>query len=104
MDKEDFYHTLSAACAKAGWKSDRWASDVAEDLSIVIDDELKPVNATVNGSAVSVVLECDFELLMEDGCSHPFFSLINKFDSVSFSKAREDILRITLTVNDAKVK
>lgn len=64
------------------------------------NDEAELSQAIVSQSGLSVVMECDDELLLEreNGQIHPFFNLIKKFDKFSFSKARNDRLRITLTI------
>lgn len=53
----------------------------------------------VSRAGLTIVLECDDELLLENGNTHPFFSLIGKVDKFSFSKAKVDRLRITLTMD-----
>jgi len=48
---------------------------------------------------ITLVLECDYELVLQDGRNHPFFSLIKKLDAFSFSKAGEDKVQINLMLN-----
>lgn len=61
--------------------------------------EAELIRAVVLPAGFAIVLECDDELSMENGRSHPFFHLIGKFDKFSFSKAKDDRLRITLTMD-----
>lgn len=49
---------------------------------------------------LSIMLDCDFELELHHGSTHPFFSIVQYFDSLSFTKLAEDKLRVTLTIND----
>lgn len=63
------------------------------------NDEIELMQTVVSPAGISVVLECDDELLLENGRTHPFFSLIGKFDKFQFSKAQDDRLRVTLTMD-----
>lgn len=65
------------------------------------NEETEFLQAIASPSGLSVVMECDDELLLEreDGQMHLFFNLIKKFDRFSFSKARDDRLRITLIMD-----
>lgn len=108
MEKENCYHTISGALSQisaVGGQADRWLAEVCPLLEQLTEaDDLEFVNASTSMAGLSVVLECDDELLMENGCSHSFFSLVNRFDALSFSKAADDRLRITLTMSSAWVK
>lgn len=63
------------------------------------EDGLELVQVVALPEKLVVTLECDDELLFENGKTHPFFSLINKFDKFSFSKAEDDRLRIILIMD-----
>lgn len=68
-------------------------------VKMIEDGEAELMQAIVSPAGLAIVLECDDELSMENGRSHPFFNLIGKFDKFSFSKAKDDRLRITLTMD-----
>ena len=108
MDKESYSRAISGALSpgsEIGEQADRWLAEVCPLLEQLTEaEELEFVNASACKTGLSVVLECDDELLMENGRSHPFFSLIGSFDAFSFSKAADDRLRITLTMSSAWVK
>lgn len=108
MDKENYSCAISGAllqASKIGEQADRWLAEVSPLLEQLTESEdMEFVGASSGKTGLSVVLECDDELLMENGRSHPFFSLINSFDALSFSKAADDRLRITLTMSSAWVK
>lgn len=88
-----------------GEQANRWLAEVCPLLEQLTEaDDLEFVSASTGMAGLSVVLECDDELLMENGRSHTFFSLVNSFDTLSFSKAADDRLRITLTMSSAWVK
>lgn len=61
--------------------------------------EIELMRVAASSTGLAIVLECDDELSMENGRSHPFFYLIGKFDKFSFSKAKDDRLRITMTMD-----
>ena len=108
MDKESYSRAISGALSQVseiGEQADRWLAEVCPLLEQLTEaEELEFVNASACKTGLSVVLECDDELLMENGRSHPFFSLIGSFDAFSFSKAADVRLRITLTMSSAWVK
>lgn len=71
---------------------------------IVADGEIELMQTIVSPAGLSVILECDFELSISNDGTCSFFRLIRKFDKFSFSKVRDDRLRITLTMNNLWVK
>lgn len=68
---------------------------------ITEDDTAEFSQVIVSPAGLSVVMECDDELLLEreNGQMHPFFNLIKEFDRFSFAKAGDDRLRITLEMD-----
>lgn len=108
MDKENCSRAISGALLQVGEigeQADCWLAEICPLLEQLTEPEdMEFVGALAGKTGLSVILECDDELLMENGRSHPFFSLINSFDALSFSKAADDRLRITLTMSSAWVK
>lgn len=71
----------------------------------IIDDMLEEFqceyfDASVNDitKTLQLCFECD-EIILEDGRSHPFFTLIQMADSFSFSKSEEDCIRVSLNID-----
>jgi len=77
---------LWSACAII----DKMAEEDECSFSLAIADE---------AHRMTLVLECDYELILQDGRNHPFFSLVKKMDSFSFSKAGDDKIQINLILN-----
>ena len=74
---------LQTACAAI----DKMTDEEECRLSLVmVDDEKR----------ITIFLECDFELVLQDGRNHPFFSLVKKFDAFSFSQPRTDVIQVAL--------
>lgn len=90
MDKER-YETLPEIC------------DLVDEIVKIIEEDGVCEEVLVSGNAEENILVfsifCD-EIVMQRGSTHPIFKLVQMIDSIKFSKARDDVLRIDFYITD----
>lgn len=80
-----------------------WAKSVCAIVDeMAANGEVEFMQSTMSSGNLEIELGCDFDLSLDGGRTHLFFELTNRFDELSFSKVREDRLRIVLTKGGLK--
>ena len=69
-------------------------------------DDMCEFSRTVcdKSNGLSIILECEYDMVLEGGRTHPFFTLIKMFDSFSIRKAGQDRVEITLNLSGLLVQ
>lgn len=74
-----------------------WANHIGLIVDKMFEDhEIDTTKCNIQSNCLEITLECNFNILFEDGISHPFFDIINKFDKFSFSCRKSGRLSIDL--------
>lgn len=80
-----------------------WARSVCSIIDeMVANGDVEFMQSTMSSDNLAVELGCDFDLSLDRGRTHLFFELTGRFDKLSFSKVREDRLRIVLTKGELR--